>query len=272
MKPVVAALAMLICSGLTIKNNTMSTIERNKEIVRKLYEESLNKGNLALLQDLFAADFTGPQGEKGPAGFRAFVEPLLKAVPDIHYTIKDLVAEDDKVMINWTWQGTQTGPFRNAPATGKWLTNDGMAIFVLKDGKIVSAETLTDRLGFWQGTGLLAANLATLITPQKEEVDFIDKFFIPADAIDEFHERTTISRNFLKTLPGFITDVAYERKDEQGNLICITIARWANMQAVGKAKEAVQAEYKRVGFDPMAMMKRLNITMDRGLYSIWDGH
>jgi steroid delta-isomerase-like uncharacterized protein len=262
----------LTVAGTFVKtNNTMSTIERNKETVRKLYEESLNKGNLGLLPDLFAADFAGPQGEKGPAGFRAFVEPLLKAVPDIHYTIKDLVAEDDKVMINWIWQGTQTGPFRNAPATGKSLTNDGMAVFVLRDGKIVRAETLTDRLGFWQGVGLLPANLATLIGPQKGEVDFIDKFFVPADGIDEFRKRTTINRRFIRTLPGFIADAGYERKDEQGDLICITVARWANMEAVGKAKGAVQAEYQKEGFDPMAMMKRLNITIDRGLYTEFDG-
>jgi len=158
---------MLICSSLTIKNNTMSTIESNKEIVRKLFEESLNKGNLALLSDLFAADFTGPQGEKGPAGFRANIELLLKAFPDIHYTIKDLVGEDDKVAVNWTWQGTQTGSFRNIPATGKSITNDGMAVFGLKDGKIVRAETLTDRLGFWQGLGLLPADLTSLVGPRK---------------------------------------------------------------------------------------------------------
>jgi steroid delta-isomerase-like uncharacterized protein len=168
MKPVVAMLAMLIYSGLTTKNNTMSSIESNKEIVRKLFEESLNKGNLALLSDLFAADFTGPQGEKGPAGFRVNVEPLLKAFPDIHYTIKDLVAEDDKVGVNWTWRGTQTGPFRNIPATGRSVTNDGMAVFVLKDGKIVSCVTQTDRLGFWQGLGVLPADLTSLVKPQKD--------------------------------------------------------------------------------------------------------
>ena len=160
---------MLIYSGLTIKNNTMSTIERNKEIVRKLFEESLNKGNLGLLPDLFGADFTGPLGEKGSDGFRVNVEPLLKAFPGIHYTIKDLIAEDDKVVVNWTWQGIQTGPFRNIPATGKSLTNDGMAVFGLKDGKIVRAETLTDRLGFWQGLGLLPADLTSLVGPRKDQ-------------------------------------------------------------------------------------------------------
>jgi heme-degrading monooxygenase HmoA len=113
--------------------------------------------------------------------------------------------------------------------------------------------------------------MTSLVGPRKDEVDFIDKFIIPAGAIDEFHQRTTISRSFLKTLPGFMADAVYERKDEQGNLICVTIARWANMEAVSKAKEAVQEEYKREGFDPMAMMKRLNIMLDRGLYTPWDG-
>jgi hypothetical protein len=38
-----------------------------------------------------------------------------------------------------------------------------MAVFVLKDGKIVSAATQTDRLGFWQGLGLLPADLTSLL-------------------------------------------------------------------------------------------------------------
>ena len=245
----------------------MSPIESNKGIVRKLFEESLNKGNLGLLPDLFAADFTGPQGQKGPAAFRATIEPLLKAIPDIHYTIKDLVAEDDKVVASWIWHGTQTGQFRNVPATGRTISNEGMAVFVLKDGKIVGASTQTDRLGFLQSIDALPTDLTPLIPPQKGEINFIDKFFVPAAAISEFHERTQINRSFIKTLPGFITDAAYERKDEDGNLICITVARWSSMEAVGKAKEAVQAEYKKEGFDMPAMLKRLNITIDRGLYT-----
>ncbi len=272
MKPVIAILAMLIYSGLTTKNNTMSSIERNKEIVRMLFEQLLNKGNLGLLPDLFAADFTGPQGEKGPAGFQATIEPLLKAIPDIHYTIKDLVAEDDKVMADWTLRGTQTGPFRNIPATGKPVINDGMAVFVLKDGKIVSATTQTDRLGFLQGLGVLPADLTSLAGPRQGEVNFIDKFLVPAGAVGEFHKRMHINRSFIRTLPGFITDAAYERTDEQGNLICITVARWASQEAIGNAKEAVQEEYKREGFNMMAMMKRLNITVDRSLYTTVEDH
>ena len=97
---------------------------------------------------------------------------------------------------------------------------------------------------------------------------FIDKFLIPAPAISEFLERMTINRRFLKTLPGFIKDEAYQYMDENKNLICITIAEWASMDAMDKAREAVQAEYRREGFNPAEMMQRLNISMDRGVYHL----
>ena len=143
----------------------MSTLERNKETVREVFEESLNKKNLDLLHDLFAADFVGTQGQKGPDGFRVPIGPLLDAVPDIHYIIKDLVAEDDKVVIRWTWLGTHTFAFRNIPATGKTISNEGMAVFVLKDGKIASANVQTDRLGFLQAVGALPADIPPPAAP-----------------------------------------------------------------------------------------------------------
>jgi heme-degrading monooxygenase HmoA len=95
---------------------------------------------------------------------------------------------------------------------------------------------------------------------------FIDKFIVPEKAKAEFTERMNINRNFIKKLPGFIEDAAYERTDNQGNMICITIATWENENALAKAKEAVQAEYKKQGFDMPAMLRRLGIKLDRGLY------
>jgi heme-degrading monooxygenase HmoA len=94
----------------------------------------------------------------------------------------------------------------------------------------------------------------------------IDKFIVPANAIPEFTERMNINREFIKNLPGFMEDAVYQRADEQGNLICVTVAVWATEDALKKAKEAVQAEYKKQGFNFQAMIERLNITIDRGVY------
>jgi hypothetical protein len=95
---------------------------------------------------------------------------------------------------------------------------------------------------------------------------FIDKFIVPEKSKQEFLERVHINRNFIKHLNGFIKDDAYERTDENGNLIYMTIAIWENEAVLKKAKETVQAEYKKEGFNISEMFERLNIVMDRNIY------
>ncbi|SRR5258708_18774351 len=246
------------------KEVIMAINEKNKEAVRQVFEEVFNKGRMELLKDLIADDFVGAHGEKGAAGFQAQISGLIAAFPDIHYTLQDLISVDDKVAVSWTWKGTHKARFTTIPPTGKTIANEGMAIYGCRDGKIVSVNLQTDRLGFLQQLGIIPANPAAVVSADGPR--FIDKFFIPAPAIQEFHERMKINRNFLKTLPGFKKDVAYEYPDESGNLICITVAEWESMEALNKAKEAVQAEYKKEGFNPGEMFKRLNISMDRGIY------
>jgi len=256
------------------KEVNMSANQKNKEVIRELYEQSLNKRNMGLLQDLISADYTGIQGKKGADAFETPVVPLIKAFPDIHWTIEDLFGEGDKVVVRWKWEGTQTGQFTSYAATGKTISNEGMAIFEFKDGKIIDTNVQTDRLSFLQGLEVLPLDLSSLSNKHthKNHINFIDKFFIPASARPEFYKRMSINRNFIKKLPGFIEDAAYEYTDGNGNLICITIAQWENMEAIDKAREAVQAEYKKEGFDMAGMFKRLNIQADRGIYKELEGH
>ncbi|HEY4325101.1 MAG TPA: hypothetical protein VGN20_13985 [Mucilaginibacter sp.] len=100
---------------------------------------------------------------------------------------------------------------------------------------------------------------------------FIDRFIVPAGAKAEFSQRMAMSRNFIKQLPGIIRDEAYERNDEQGNLICITMAIWASESDLENAKQLVRAEYQKQGFDLPAMLGRLGINMERGQYQNVNG-
>src|SRR5947208_888320 len=80
---------------------TMSTAEKNKQVVQSLYEQGLNKKNFDLLKELISDDYVGFQGKKGAAGFLAPVIPLFNAIPDARYDLRDLVADDNKVAIHW---------------------------------------------------------------------------------------------------------------------------------------------------------------------------
>ncbi len=99
---------------------------------------------------------------------------------------------------------------------------------------------------------------------------FIDKFVVPKNGVDEFVQRMNSNMGFIKALPGLIENAAFERTDEIGNEVVITVAVWESEDALKKAKEAVQTEYKRVGFNPTEMFARLNIIVDRGIYRQMD--
>lgn len=250
------------------KDFKTSAIQKNKALIKKLYEESLNKRNWELLDELVDEDFTGLLEKKGADGFRQPLIPLINAFPDIAWRIEEMISEENHVNVRWTWQGTHSGQFQHLPPTNKKVVNEGVASYELADGKIIRAHVLTDRLGFLQQLEATPHDLTLLskTEPDKNEVSFIDKFFVPKNGRDEFMERVNVNRNFIKNLPGFIKDNAYERTDENGNIIFITVAIWKNQEAVKKAKEAVQEAYKKEGFNPEEMLERLGITMDRGVY------
>lgn len=266
-----------LCYAQTIKSHpknatTMQSqtpaIQSNKEVIRTLYEQALNKRNFHALQDYIAEDYVGVNGKKGAAGFKEPLAALISAFPDIQWNVEELISEGDQVAVKWRWQGTHTGPFQHIPASSKTILNAGMAVYQLRQGKVIKSQIQTDRLGFLQQLEILPADLSALSNSNvgQEQVCFIDKFFVPAAAKAAFYERMRINRGFIKKLPGFIEDTVYEYIDEKGNLNCLTVATWESNKAVEEAKAAVQAEYKKQGFDPAEMVTRLGITLDRAIY------
>ena len=61
--------------------NTMADtrIDTNKQNVRTLCQDCLNRGQLDLLGDLVAPDFLNPNGEKRASAFRRNIEELRNA-------------------------------------------------------------------------------------------------------------------------------------------------------------------------------------------------
>jgi steroid delta-isomerase-like uncharacterized protein len=112
--------------------------EELKAKMRRLYEEGWNKGNMAVLDEVYAPNIiwhhpNNPQEDL--EGAKAFVARARARYPDIHYTIDDLMAaEGDKVVMRWTCEGTDTG---GSPPTGKKLKATGIMIFRFEQGKVV---------------------------------------------------------------------------------------------------------------------------------------
>lgn len=126
-----------------------------KEVIRSLYEDCINTGRLELLTQLVSDDYADGNGGRGVSAFGKNIVELRTGFPDIHFTIEDLIAERDRVVVRWKWEATHDGPFRGIQPTHKRMNNTGIAIYELKDGKVVRNWLETDRLGALQQMGVV---------------------------------------------------------------------------------------------------------------------
>ena len=132
----------------------MST-EENKALLRRTYE-AVNQKNLTAFFEQFTLDFVLHNGSMTIQGLEAFKQleaMLLAALPDLHYTVEDLIAEGDKVAVRITATGTHHGVFLGVPPTGKHTTVTESAISRIEGGKIAEHWSETDMLGLLQQLG-----------------------------------------------------------------------------------------------------------------------
>lgn len=69
---------------------------------------------------------------------------LLRAFPDIHVAVEDMIAEGDKVVFRSTVTGTHQGEYRGLPATGKSVTYNEIFIVRFAGGRIAEIWGVVD--------------------------------------------------------------------------------------------------------------------------------
>lgn len=144
-----------------LKEKEISTAEQNKKLIRNAVEEIWNKGNFDMLKEMVTDDFVihfpRPGEEiRGTENVKNFYTGLRKAFPDIHFSIVEQVAEDDKIVTHWSAAGTHKGEFKGIAATGKKVKFTAMDIDKVSNGKFVECWTNIDELGLLQQLGVIS--------------------------------------------------------------------------------------------------------------------
>ncbi|MGZ3598475.1 MAG: ester cyclase [Ktedonobacterales bacterium] len=136
-------------------------IADNKDLVCGFIEEVFNKRNVAAIDDFVAADQVDhtlpPNLPANTSGTKQAIDMFVRAFPDLHVTIDDVIAAGDRVAVRFTSHGTQRGAFAGLPATGQEVTVPSYLIARIADGKIVEQWGLDDRLGMLQQLGIIPA-------------------------------------------------------------------------------------------------------------------
>jgi predicted ester cyclase len=116
------------------------SIDDNKAIMRRVFNEALNQGKLELVDELFTAafvDHSTPEQATGPAGVKQFFASVRSSFPDIHVSIDDIIAEGPKIVVRTTWRGTHIGKYAGNEPTGKPVSRTLIQIFHLENVQIV---------------------------------------------------------------------------------------------------------------------------------------
>jgi hypothetical protein len=94
----------------------------------------------------------------------------------------------------------------------------------------------------------------------------IDAFTVPASSRAEFERAMERNFAFIKTLPGFMSHLVFEKTSGPTTFNIVTIAVWESPAAIAAAGEKVRAYYQSIGFDLPAELARLGITASLGYY------
>ena len=135
--------------------------ESNKAIVRRLFEEVWNKGNLQVADELFGPNYahhdpSTPDVGRGPEGEKKRATLYRNAFQDLRLTIEELFADGETVAVRWNCRGTHKGELSGIAPTGKQISITGISIARFAGGKMVEGWVSWDALGLMQQLGVVA--------------------------------------------------------------------------------------------------------------------
>jgi ketosteroid isomerase-like protein len=119
--------------------------EDYKAVVSDFWQKVFTEGNLDVADELFAPDHVlhipslpSPlRDATGPDAIKSFVALPRRVSPDIQVTVKDWVAEGEKVVTYWTARGTLADEMmRGADYDNDGITASGVTIYRVSDGQI----------------------------------------------------------------------------------------------------------------------------------------
>jgi steroid delta-isomerase-like uncharacterized protein len=137
-------------------------IVENKSIARR-FIHAWSAGGLGIVDELAAPDITVsyshfPEPIRGAEKFKQVLIQTVNSFPDIRVTADELICEEDRVVVRWTYRGThKSGNIFGIPAAGKQVSVSGITVYVIAHGKVVEENGLVDSFSLMRQLGAAPA-------------------------------------------------------------------------------------------------------------------
>jgi C-1 hydroxylase len=138
----------------TINGMFSMSFEENKAIIRRWFDAE-NKKDLSPIADIVAPDFVDQKNQlRSREEYKKWLTMFIKAFPDLHVTIEDVIAEGDKVWVRLRETATHTGEYFGLP-TGNKLSYKVVAIWHIVNGKCIEGWIVYDQVDFLKQLGVI---------------------------------------------------------------------------------------------------------------------
>jgi hypothetical protein len=98
-----------------------------------------------------------PSGARRALALKQVWAVLLRAFPDLHVAVEDVIAEGDKVVTRNTVTGTHQGEYRGLPPTGIFVTYNEIFVVRFADSRIAEIWGVVDVLSQMKQLGMIPA-------------------------------------------------------------------------------------------------------------------
>jgi steroid delta-isomerase-like uncharacterized protein len=142
--------------------HTATRTDDARLLLHRFIDEVINGRDLdRAMTEVVAEDFLeqSPFPGQGPgrAGLADVLAGMFAAFPDLHWTVRDTLVEDDRVMAYSTWTGTHQGDFLGIPATGNKVSVDAWTVDRHHNGQMTESRIIMDIAGLLAQLGALPA-------------------------------------------------------------------------------------------------------------------
>lgn len=139
----------------------MSTL-KNLSLCRRFAQRLINERNVTAAKEFVAEDSVHHEiagvpleCQRGPRAMERFLKPYLRAFPDLRIVFEDAIADRDRVVTRWRFEGTHEAPLLGIAVSGRRVSIEGIRIDRIENGKIAESWMQMDSLGLLEQIGVL---------------------------------------------------------------------------------------------------------------------
>jgi steroid delta-isomerase-like uncharacterized protein len=130
-----------------------------REVVRRLYEEFWNERRLEVADQLISQSHALTSSHifgstVGPTAYKLQLAMFVAGFPDLRFTVKETITENQQIVVSWIFTGTHKGEFFGVAPTNNTVSITGITTHHIADGMILDSQAMWDAIGLFQQLGV----------------------------------------------------------------------------------------------------------------------